>query len=498
MSERPARPDMLFVFSDQHNAHYCGFDGHELVETPNLDRIASRGTVFESAYTACPLCVPGRSAMLTGQLPSHTEIYTNSGIIPSDQATFLHSLGSVGYETVLCGRMHFKGPDQRHGFTRRIMGDITVVGGGRFGEWRKELGVYGEHNLRVGMAGCVDIMGGGNSPVLEYDRAVMEAALEYLGQHHEKPQCIVVGTYGPHFPYVAPPELYRRYRDRVEVPVSWADEGDVHHPMTEEKKQRTRTDPETGDGVPVSEEDVRAARAAYFGMITHLDRQIGEVREAWDSYLERNDREGLFIYSSDHGDTCGEHGIFGKHTFFEGSAAIPLVFNGAGVPENKTVSSPASIIDIGLTLCDLTDAPPPPAQDGASLRPCFSDDDSQKNRHVLSEWMHSREDAFAPGRMIRRGRWKYVSFAHSDCSGLLFDVVHDPEELDDLSEENPAVVEELSSLLTQNWKVDRIVERHKQRRKHRSVIAQAPPNPMIRWDEQWTVPECARKLPELR
>ncbi|MFP4027973.1 MAG: sulfatase-like hydrolase/transferase [Candidatus Brocadiia bacterium] len=493
-----SQPDILFVFSDQHNAHYCGFDGHEVVNTPNLDRIAARGTVFDAAYTACPLCVPGRSAMLTGQLPSHTGIYTNGGIIPSGQATFLHSLSGRGYETVLCGRMHFKGPDQRHGFTKRIMGDITMLGNGRFGEWKKTLGVYGQGSIRLGMGGCVDIMGGGNSPVLEYDRAVIEAALRYLEQEHEKPQCIVVGTYGPHFPYVAPPELYRRYCDQVGVPGSWRDEGDTDHPMTEQKKQRTRTDPETGEKVPVTEDDVLAARAAYFGTITQLDRQIGEIRDMWGSYLERNGRAGIFIYSSDHGDTCGEHGIFGKQTFFEGSAAIPLVFEGAGVPENREVSSPASIMDIGLTLCDITDATPPPAQNGTSLSPCFRDNDAQKDRHVLSEWIQSRGDQLAPGRMVRRGRWKYVSFAHSDCNGLLFDVIADPEEVCDVSEEHPDLVEELTVLLKENWDVSHIVQRHKERNEQRSVIGHAPSNPLIPWDEQWTVPECARNLPEVR
>lgn len=493
-----SQPDILFVLSDQHHAHYCGFDGHELVETPNLDRIASRGTAFESAYTACPLCVPGRSAMLTGQLPSRTGIYTNGGIIPSDQATFLHSLTAKGYETVLCGRMHFKGPDQRHGFTKRTMGDFTVLDGAQFDAWRKELGVYGEGNLRVGMAGCMDIIGGGNSPGLEYDRAVIEATLEYLSQDHDKPQCIVVGTYGPHFPYVAPHELYRQYREQVDVPLSWADEGDTDHPMTEPKKQRMRTDPQTGKEVAVTEEDVLAARAAYFGMITHLDRQIGDLRDAWDSYLDRSDRPGLFIYSSDHGDTCGEHGIFGKQTFFEGSAAIPLVFEGTDIPGSQTVSSPANIMDIGPTLCDLTNAPSPPAQDGTSLVPCFHDTAAQSNRHVMSEWIEGRDDGLAPGRMVRKGRWKYVSFAHSDCNGLLFDVVADPEEVHDVSDDNPDVVAELDSLIEDNWDVEGIIERHEEQNEHRSLMWQAEPNPLIPWEEQWTIPECARRLPQVQ
>ncbi|MFW6457640.1 MAG: sulfatase-like hydrolase/transferase [Planctomycetota bacterium] len=487
-----SQPDILFFFSDQHNAHYSGFAGHEVVQTPNLDRIAAQGTVCDSAYTACPLCVPARAAMLTGQLPSRTGIYRNAGVIRSDQATFLHSLGAEGYETVLCGRMHFQGPDQRHGFTRRIMGDITPVGHG--GAW--DLGPYGSGALA--MHGCLDILGGGNSPVLEYDRAVIDAALEYLSQDHDKPQCIVVGTYGPHFPYVAPTELYRQYRDRVEIPVSWPEECDVHHPMTESKKQRTKTNPTTDEESEVTRDDVLAARAAYFGMITHLDRQIGDVRDAWESYLEENDREGVFIYSSDHGDTCGEHGIFGKQTFFEGSAAIPLIFEGCGVPEGQTVSSPASIMDIGPSLCEMTGANLPPAQDGESLVGCFGDTTDQESRHVLSDWLEGYKDELIPARMVRRGQWKYVSYAHSDCSGLLFDLENDPAEVHDVTAEYPAIVEQMETLLNENWDVDRIVRRHVARNRHRALIKSAPPNPLTPREEHWDVPEWARQLPEVR
>lgn len=491
-----SQPDILFFFSDQHNAHYGGFDGNDVVETPNIDRIASGGTRFDAAYTACPLCVPGRSAMLTGQLPSHTGIFTNGGEIPGDQATFLHSLSREGYETVLCGRMHFKGPDQRHGFTKRIMSDVTPVDHAPYRDWDAELGPYG--GGRLGMGGCVDILGGGNSPVLEYDRAVIRAAVEYLQQDHDRPQCIVVGTCGPHFPYVAPPNLYERYRDKVEVPVSWANEGDIEHPMTEKKKQRSRTCPDTGEEKPVTEDDVVAARAAYFGMITQIDRQIGEVRDAWEDYLGGTGRKGIFVYSSDHGDTCGEHGIFGKQTFFEGSAAIPMIFEGNGVAEGLTISSPASIMDIGPTLCEMTGATPPPAQDGESLVGCLTHQREQEDRYVLSEWVEPHDDTMVPGRMIRQGRWKYVSFAHSDSPGLLFDVVDDPEEVNEVSAEHPDLVSELESLLSDGWEIERLARRYREKRAQRRLISQAPPNPLIRRDEHWHVPECARHLPEVR
>ena len=96
MANNHDRPDILFFFSDQHHGLYAGYAGNPVVETPNLDRLAAEGTVFDNAYTPCPLCVPARTAMLTGQLPTRTCVTGNGHFMASDQASFLHSLGAQG------------------------------------------------------------------------------------------------------------------------------------------------------------------------------------------------------------------------------------------------------------------------------------------------------------------------------------------------------------------------------------------------------------------
>lgn len=487
------RPDILVFFSDQHHAHYAGYAGHEVVQSPNLDRIAEAGTAFGSAYTACPLCVPGRSACLSGQLPSHTGVFRNAGALPGDQATFLHSLAAEGYETVLCGRMHFKELDQRRGFTRRIMGDVTSPFNGR--GIGSELGPPGW----FGMGGCLALIGGGNSAVLEYDRAVIRAALRYLGAEHRRPQCIVVGTYGPHFPYVAPPDLYRRYQGLAQVPASWLAETNYRHPLYEDKAQRTRLSEVSGEEEPVGEEVLLAARSAYLGMIDQLDRQIGAVREAWNDHLQRGGREGLFVYFSDHGDTAGEHDIFGKQSFYEGSAGIPLLFEGAGVQEGATVRSAASIMDIGPTLCELTGATPPPAQDGKSLVPCLRSGEDDEGRAVLSEWIQGTDEGPVPGRMIRRGRWKFVTFRGMEEFDLLFDMEEDPEELRDLSGERPEVARDLRRRLSEGWEPERVLKRYREKTAHHRLRTEwgrsvdVPDLPADRWQ----ISERATEWPEI-
>lgn len=114
------QPDILIFLSNQHDGRIQAHMGDSTVRTPHLDRLAREGVTFTQAYTPCPLCVPARMSLLTGQLPSHTGVFTNSGSIHPEMPTFLHALELAGYETVLCGRMHFEGEDQRHGFSRRI------------------------------------------------------------------------------------------------------------------------------------------------------------------------------------------------------------------------------------------------------------------------------------------------------------------------------------------------------------------------------------------
>lgn len=164
-----AKPEICIFFSDQHDARIIGAMGNPVIRTPNLNKLIEAGTSFSAAYTSYPLCVPARMSFLTGQLPSHTGITTNQCTIPEDKTTFMHSLALTGYDTILCGRMHFVGLDQRHGFTQRLVGDQTPVLWHRSGIDEERgapfAGTYGHR-------GCTRTIGYGNSPVLEYDRDV--------------------------------------------------------------------------------------------------------------------------------------------------------------------------------------------------------------------------------------------------------------------------------------------------------------------------------------
>ncbi|WFR59910.1 sulfatase-like hydrolase/transferase [Anaerocolumna sp. AGMB13025] len=474
------KKDILIFLSDQHAGPCTGYAGDDVIHTPNLDRIAAKGTVFDAAYTSCPLCVPARMSFLSGQLPTKMGVLDNAGSIPSDQVTFLHSLGAQGYETVLCGRMHFEGPDQRHGFTKRIFGDITPIYTGDRSSFR-EMKHFG---LTLTELGCLNIIGGGNSPTLEYDRHVIRTALDYLSKDHEKPQCIVVGTYAPHFPYVAPTELYNYYLEKVKYPLTLSKGCNHEHPILKSKLKDTKRD------------TVIKARAAYWGMIEFMDRNIGLVYEAWEAYLNRNKKEGVFLYLSDHGDQVGERGLYGKKTFFEMSAHIPMIFMGSGIAAGVKIKKPCSIMDVGPTICELTGAEPLPEQDGKSLVSQL-ESGIEVDRYVFSEILEGPvKEKRIPGRMVRMDKWKYITYAGYEDYDLLFNLEEDPHELVNLFDEQPDIVKEMRKIVHHNWDTEKIINRYAVREKNLELQAKWFKNSQLDQSERWIATPEALEEPE--
>lgn len=418
-----AQPDILLFMSDQHSSLYSGWYGGN-VDTPNLDALCENGTRFDQAYTACPLCVPARMAMLSGQRASQTGIFTNLDTLPSTMPTFLHRLATQGYETVLAGRMHFVGPDQRHGFTRRIAPDFTNSSIARPSYLVEDFGV---HTQTMGYKWCTHVVGGGQSPVLCYDEMVLQALQNYLGQPHEKPQFIVVGTYGPHFPYVAPPQLFTKYRNRfADISVDYAQTQPLNATMENLREPDFKPDL------------ALACRAAYAGMIEQMDTQIGQVFHAWKAFSNARGTKQLFGYLSDHGDTVGQHGIFGKKTFFEGSAKIPMIFTGDGVAKGKIVTSLVSLLDLGATVCEWADIEPLPNTDSVSLAPILRGEINAVHDWVFSEVMDKAKDGnWSYGMMLRQDEYKYICYQDSSMQEFLFDLKTDPNEIENLASQYP-------------------------------------------------------------
>jgi choline-sulfatase len=171
---------------------------------------------------------------------------------------------------------------------------------------------------------------------------------------------MVAGFLLPHNPYICPRELFEEYTDKVPVPERSDAEEATLHPAIKYIRQRRGED-------TLTKEEHRRARAAYYGLTTYLDARIGEVLDALkQTHFAENT---IVIYVSDHGDMCGEHGMWWKSTFYEGSAKVPMMWSWPGhFPANITIDSVTSLLDISPTLTDFADAPQLPLQRGNSLR----------------------------------------------------------------------------------------------------------------------------------
>lgn len=475
--------DILLYVSDQHAWKQQGYAGDPLIRTPNLDSIAAEGTAMQNACTSYPVCVPARMSMLSGQLASHCGVMSNMMALDSNRATFAHCLNIAGYETTLCGRMHFVGPDQRHGFSQRVAGEMTAIYHNRpSAAFALERGVHDK--TPQGGPSCLSIIGAGDSPTLAYDRYVVEQAERYLENTYEKPQFLCVGTYGPHHPYVAPRELYDYYYDKVNIPEKSFDYPE--HPAIEGRILRD-TDPEV----------VRAVRAAYYGMVEFEDRQIGRVYDAFQRYLQRTGREGVFIYVSDHGEHAGYRGYYGKSTFYDPSVHVPMLFAGTGIPRGKQFHGAVSLMDICPTICELAGAPLPPDIDGVSLLPQLEGAPDNTERMVISEMggdIRIRTQHFSYGQMVRCGKYKLIHYAEYEDADVLFDTATDPEESVNVIAEHKELAMTMSELLKRNCPpVDVLRKNAHCFNENLKILGRCDFDDA---DERWHAPESARQYPE--
>ena len=428
------QPDILLMMSDQHAAWYMGHEGG-IVDTPNLDALAVEGTRFSNCYTACPLCVPARMSMLAGRLPTRIGVTATNHTLSSLAPTFLFPLVAAGYETVLIGRMHFTGTDLRHGFMKRIGGDVTPTG------WippRQEVQKErGQLMSTFSTGGCLDVIGGGESPVRHFDNEIVQDALEYLAQPHEKPQFIIVGTFGPHFPYVADPALYRKYKVRGWLSPTFGETPEfvAQNPWLKAHQKMT------------SREVAVKAAAAYCALVEETDAFVGKVRAAFTRYTSTAGHPSVFGYFSDHGDAVGARNMYGKQTFFEDSVRVPFLLAGDGIPADRVIKDNVSLLDIGPTVCALAGTTyQGRLVDGESLTPFLAQDrfESSNTRTVISQYIESRGGAspwlaqrpgykpepemFSYSVMVRQGCWKYFVYHGQEEQAVLFDMENDPGE----------------------------------------------------------------------
>src|SRR3954471_1085032 len=203
--------NLLFILSDEHNKRVLGCSGHDVVRTPNLDRLASRGTRFTNAYTNCPICVPARASFATGQYVHCIRYWDNAIAYDGSVSAWGHRLMEQGHRVTSIGKLHYAASDpHRNGFDEEIIPLHIVNGmGDLLGLIRDEL------PRRAGSANLGPEAGRGESEYTRYDRAIADETARWLRKeaplHRDKPWALYVGFVAPHFPLIAPPEFYDLY-----------------------------------------------------------------------------------------------------------------------------------------------------------------------------------------------------------------------------------------------------------------------------------------------
>jgi len=422
---RSAQPNILILMADQMAPSALPIYGHPLVEAPNIARLAEQGVVFDSAYCNSPLCAPSRFSMLSGLLPSRIGAYDNACEFPADQPTIAHDLRYRGYRTILAGKMHFVGPDQLHGFEERLTTDIYPADFGWTPDWTnfaERPSWYHSMDSVLSAGPCI------RTNQLDYDEEVIfvtrRKLFEIARGRDERPFFLVMSLTHPHDPFAIP----RRYWDLY-------DDADIAPPRV--RIAKADQDPHSLrlrhvcglDMDAATDDQIRAARRAYYGAISFVDEQIGSVLDALGDSGLADDTVMLLI--GDHGEMLGERDLWYKMNFFEGGARIPMIVHAPGRFAPHRVAASVSLVDLMPTLADLAGGDMPddmaPVGDGASLLPHLLGQPGHDG--VTGEYLG--EAAIAPIVMIRRGAYKFI---HSPVDpDQLFDLVADPDERTNLA-----------------------------------------------------------------
>lgn len=426
------RPNILFLMSDEHRADICGYAGNSIIRTPVLDSLAHAGTVFTNAYTPSPICVPGRMAMMAGQFPRTCNCERYGQDLEPGYMTWAKCLSQYAYITTACGKLHHMGSDQMQGWRRRIgMDDMLIHGhrhieGAKEEEFEKHLPAP-ETTRKWTDAEEIKHAGIAAGPHTEiWDEYATQGMLNVIDEYfvdssYKKtkshfPHALYLGLNNPHYPYFAQKELYEYYLDKVEP---YFNQKPVDHPWLG-KSPFMPGHVSIGPDGDVTKEEVQRATAAYYANIEACDIRFRRVLDKLKASGENLD-DWVIIYTTDHGEMLGEHAIWEKQKFFEGSTRVPLIIRWPkGIAAPSTVDQNVSLCDLFATICNICNIETPKGLDSRSLLPLMQGDTSNWDNEAVSQFGGKH-------LMIKQDDLKYQYYGE-DLPEVLFDLGKDPKE----------------------------------------------------------------------
>lgn len=467
--------NLLFITADQQRWDSLPCYGLDFMRTPNLDRLAGEGMVFARCYVPAPLCVPTRAALMCGQWPSATGVLGNSHWLDAGKLPeWPQALTDAGYNTAAIGKMHFFPWDARNGFQERVSAEDkrhTYLPD----DHSKFLQAHGHKRAHPTQnPGYFDTLNASVTPLpkrFHVDGFIGDQAADWLASHGKEPFTAWVSFAGPHDPYDPPEEMADMYYDApIPAPVGSRAEL-VNKPRAQQMagKENITNSMYRMSPAEATPEQHRLWRAHYYANISLIDEEVGKMLAALaaNGVLD----ETLIIYTADHGDALGDHGLPYKGFYYESMAHVPLIVRGPGVAAGTRCESLVSSLDYVPLFYSACGVEPPDTLQGRSLAPLLADPTLPHRDIVFSENMGSQ--------MVRDARYKYAHYATGESE--LYDLETDPGEITNLarSREHAETAAHMRGLL---------VEHNLQNHAYQSAAVSRPQEPFrVKLEEAYSV-----------
>jgi len=440
--ESNTRPNVLLIMADQFRADHLRAAGAEFVRTPNLDRIAREGVVFTRCFTNSPVCAPARIGLASGLQPVRLGATDNSSFLPISTPTYYQRLRDHGYRVGCMGKLDLAKPDGYNGrrgdrpcafgwgFTHpcecegKMHAGAKATPQGPYTYWLRERGLLAEfhadYRQRARDGWNIHASHDSILPADAWEDAyVGRRAAEWIERAWDDfPWHFFVSFVGPHDPFDPPAEYGERWRG---APVP-----EAIGPAAETKPQWVRRRSEAFDA-----EEVAVTRRQYCAEVEAIDEYVGWIAEA----LERRGQLGRthILFTSDHGEMLGDHGLYAKSVMYESAMRVPLVVSGPGIAGGRTSDALVELIDVNPTICELAGLGPQENIDARSIVPILRGGADEHRSEVVSQLTNCRA--------VRTDRHKLI--VNFNDAAELYDLADDPDELSNVAPDRPEVAAEL-------------------------------------------------------
>ena len=431
------KQNVLVIMSDEHTRSVMGAYGNQIVKTPTLDYLANTGVRFTNAYTPSPICISARSSFATGTPVFQHRCWSSAEPYYGQQQSWMHRLREQGSDVVSIGKLHYRSANDDVGFSQSLLPMFLANNGLGWpqGLQRRPMCDFPE------AAELARELGPGETSYTQYDRDITKASVDWLrtkkNTGSDQPWVLFVSYICPHFPLVAPKVFYDKYRD-LDLPEAYDTDSanQLKHSVIDAMREFWNYNDY------FDEHSQQEGLRNYYGLCSFLDDNVRQVLEALDDSGTADETQ--IIYTSDHGDMVGNHGIWCKSYMYEDSVGIPLTLTGPG-QVSAVNDTPVSLIDIAATVESFVSGEYCPVEQGWQGRPLQSFVESpEPERMVISEY----HDGGSPTgvTMLRTGDWKLVYFAEGHSS-LLFNLKDDPNEINNLAEIQTEICRQLTDRL---------------------------------------------------